>query len=316
MRGILRWLLLPLLVAHGVCWAQHYPRQAVKLLVPFGPGSGSDIVARRLASFLQERWKQPVIVENRPGAQGVIGSELLKNALPDGYTLGVSTNSTHAAAQHLYKKLPYDPINDFTHLTLIGVGGSVALVPRHSPFRSIAELVTHAKTHPGTVFFGHADTSSQIPGALLKSMAGLPMEGVPYKASAQIVTDLIGGQIQVAFFNYMTGAAQVANGRLMPIAITESKPNLRWPGVPPVSDTVAGYEVTFFVGISAPRGLSPNIAGVIQNSIREAQAHASVKEPLEAVGLTFVANTDYRSFIVKESLRWREQVRSAGLSPP
>ena len=193
--------------------AQSYPAKSVKLIVPFGPGSGSDIVARRLGLYLQEHWKQSVVIDNRPGAQGMIGTEALKNSPADGYSLGISTNSTHAAAPHLIKNLPYDPIADFEHLALIGVGGSVAVVSRHSPFKTLAELAAYAKAHPGETFFGHADTSSQLPGALLQTSAGIPLVAVAYKASANVVTDLLGGQIHFAFFNYMTAAALVAGGR-------------------------------------------------------------------------------------------------------
>ena len=310
----LKWLgLAGLLIAALPVFAQSYPSQPVRIIVPFGPGSGSDIVARKLGSYLQERWKQPVIIDNRPGAQGVIGTEALKNAPADGYTIGISTNSTHAVAPYVVKKLPYDPIADFDHIALIGVGGSVLLAPSQSPFKTLAELVTYARAHPGKVFFGHADASSQIPGELLRVNAKLPIEGVAYKASGNVVTDLIGGYIQIAFFNYMTGAAQAASGRLMPIAITESKRNSHWLGIPTVSESYPGYEVNFFVGISAPRGVAPEILTKIHQAIQDAQHHPKVKEPLENVGLTFVLQAlgEYRTFVLKEGERWREHVKAA-----
>ncbi len=295
--------------------AQSFPVKPVRLIVPFGPGSGSDIVARRLGNVLQERWKQSVIIDNRAGAQGMIGTEALKNSPADGYTLGISTNSTHAAAAYLFKNLPYDPIADFEHIALLGVGGSVALVPLHSPFRTIPELAAYARAHPDKVYFGHADTISQIPGELLKVNANLPIEGVPYKTSTSVVTDLIGGRIHLAFFNYMTGAAQVAGGRLMPIAITESTRNPRWPGIAAVSESYPGYEVNFFVGISAPHGVAPHVAAQIHRAIEDALHDPRIREPLESVGLKFVRQGpgEYRSFIVKESERWREHVKAARL---
>jgi tripartite-type tricarboxylate transporter receptor subunit TctC len=309
-----RWLgLTALFIAALPALAQSYPSQPVRIIVPFGPGSGSDIVARKLGSYLQERWKQPVIIDNRPGAQGVIGTEALKNAPPDGYTIGISTNSTHAVAPYVVKKLPYDPIADFEHIALIGVGGSVLLAPSQSPFKTLAELAAYARAHPGKVFFGHADASSQIPGELLRVNAKLPIEAVAYKASGNVVTDLIGGYIQIAFFNYMTGAAQASNGRLIPIAITESKRNPHWPGVPTVSESYPGYEVNFFVGVSAPRSVAPEILAKIHHAIQDAQHHPKVKEPLENVGLTFVLQAlgDYRTFVRKEGARWREHVKAA-----
>lgn len=297
--------------------AQRYPTQPVRIIVPFGPGSGSDIVARRLAVFLQSRWKQPVIIDNRPGAQGVIGTEMLRHATPDGYTIGISTNSTHAAAAWLYRKLPYDAFRDFEHIAILGTGGSVALVPRDSPFKSVEELAAYAKARPGTVLYGHADTSSQVPAALLRARAGIPIEAVPYKAAANIITDLIGGQIHLAFFNYMTGAAQAANGRLVPIAITESTRSAAWQGIPTVGESYPGYEVSFFVGVSAPRGLPPALAAQIHAALGQAQEDLSFREPLAKMGLRFARLPlgAYAGFIRGESERWRQHVLAAGLTP-
>ncbi|MFN0041153.1 MAG: Bug family tripartite tricarboxylate transporter substrate binding protein [Burkholderiales bacterium] len=313
----MKWLgMAGLCIAMASVFAEPYPAKPVRLIVPFGPGSGSDIVARRLANYLQERWKQPVVIDNRPGAQGMIGAQAVRNSPADGYTLGIGTNSTHAAAPYLIKNLPYDPVADFDHVSLIGVGGSVALVSRQSPIKSIPELAAHAKAHPGEIYFGHADTISQIPGELLHASAGIPIVGVAYKASANVVADLLGGQIHLAFFNYMTGAAQVAAGRLVPIAITESERNPNWPGIPTVSETYPGYEVNFFVGISAPRGVAPDVVAKIHQAIQDAQKEPAVREPLEKVGLAFVAQKsgEYRRFIVTESERWRELVKAAKLT--
>ena len=308
-------LLAWLAIAAGAAWAQTYPTQPIRIIVPFGPGSGSDIVGRRLGIYLQERWKQPVIIDNRPGVQGMIGTEALRSAPADGYTLAMSTNSTHAAALHLIKNLPYDPIADFEHIALIGTTGSVALVRRDSPFKSIPELAAYARAHAGKVFFGHADTISQIPGELLRAAAKLPVEGVAYKTSANVIVDLIGGQIQFAFFNYMTGAAQAASGRLVPIAITESSRSSRWPAVPTLSETYPGLEVTAFVGVTAPHGVPPQIVAKLHRAIQEAQDDPGFREPLEGGGLTFVPLPlgGYRSFILRETQRWREHVKTAGL---
>jgi tripartite-type tricarboxylate transporter receptor subunit TctC len=308
-------LLAWLSIAAGAAWAQTYPSQPIRIIVPFGAGGGSDIVGRRLGIYLQQRWKQPVVIDNRPGAQGMIGAEMLRNSPADGYTLGMSTNSTHAAAPHLFKNLPYDPIADFEHIALIGITGSVALVRRDSPFKSIPELAAYARVHPGQVFFGHADTISQIPGELLRAAAKLPIEGIGYRATGNVIADLIGGQIQFAFFNYMTGAAQAAGGRLVPIAITESSRSSHWPAVPTLSETYPGLEVTAFVGVTAPHGVPPQIVAKLHRAIQEAQHDPGFKEPLEGGGLTFVALPlgGYRGFIQKEMERWREQVKTAGL---
>jgi tripartite-type tricarboxylate transporter receptor subunit TctC len=300
----------------GAIAAENYPNRAVRIIVPFGPGSGSDIVARRFAAFLQDYWKQPVVIDNRPGAQGVIGTDLLRTAPADGYTLGFSTNSTHAAAAYLYRKLPYEALRDFEHIALIGTGGSVAMVSRDSPFKSMAALVAHAKAHPGEVLYGHADTSSQVPAAMLRAR-GVPLDAVPYKTAGNIITDLIGGQIHIAFFNYMTGAAQAAGGRLVPIAITESRRNAAWPGVPIVAESYPGYEFSFFVGVSAPRGVPANVVSAIHDAIARAQDDRAIREQLEKTGLRFVRlrRGDYARFVAVEIERWRHYADAAGLIP-
>ncbi|MEQ1881443.1 MAG: tripartite tricarboxylate transporter substrate-binding protein, partial [Burkholderiales bacterium] len=197
------------------------------------------------------------------------------------------------------------------------VGGSVALVSRHSPFKTLPDLAAYAKAHPGETFFGHADTSSQLPGELLQTSARIPLVGVAYKASANVVSDLLGGQIHFAFFNYMTAAAQVTGGRLVPIAITESKRNPNWPGIPTVSETYSGYEVTFFVGVSAPHGIASDVMTKIHQAIQDSLKDPQFSQSLQNVGLTFVPQPlgEYRNFIAKESTRWRDLVKAAKLAP-
>lgn len=316
-RRLAPWIFVICGFIADVAVAQEFPSQPVRIIVPFGPGSGSDIVARRVGAVLQALWKKPVVIDNRPGAQGVIATEMLRNAPPDGHTLGVSTNSTHAAAVLLFKKLPYDSLRDFEHIALVGTGGSVALVPKDSPFKSVAELVAYARARPGSVLYGYADTISQVPPALLRARAGLRIEGVPYKSVTGLLSDLIGGQIHLAFFNSMTAAAQVAGGRLLPIAITEAQRNQAWPGVPAVAESFAGYEVSYFIGFSAPHGVPAPILAKIQHGIAHALAQATVRTPLENMGLRFsgLATGEYAGFIRAQTERWRDYVRAAGLQP-
>jgi tripartite-type tricarboxylate transporter receptor subunit TctC len=236
-----------LAVSTNTANGQVYPNKAIKIIVPFGPGGSTDITARVFGKFLEELWKQPVVVENRAGANGIIGTDALKNSAPDGYTLALSSNSTHAAAPYLFKKLPYDPIKDFEHIGLFGIFGSVALVPTSSPFKSIPELASYARANPGKVFFGYFNTSSQIPGELLKARADLPIEGVPYKTITNAVPDLISGQIQFMFMDYVAASSHISSGKLVPIAITEAKRLERWPTVPAVAEFYPGYEVQAFL---------------------------------------------------------------------
>jgi len=282
----LAWSTLGFVLALASAVAEPYPSKPIRIIVPFGPGSASDLTARTFGKYLQDQWKQPVVVEDRPGANGVIGTEVLKNTTPDGYTLGFATSSTHAAASSLFKKLPYNPIDDFEHIGPFGVTGSVALVPAGSPFKSIPELVAYAKANPGKVFFGYADTSSQVPAELLKARAGLSIEGVQYRAIANAMTDLIGGQIQFMFANYVTSAGQIRGGKLVPIAVTESQRSPLWPEVPTVAETYPGYELHGFVALVAPRGTPTEVVLKVNRAMRNALADPVFKDKLVKMGMT------------------------------
>ena len=297
----------------GTATGQVYPNKPIKIIVPFGPGGSTDITARVFGKFLEDQWKQPVVVENRAGANGIIGTEALKNSAPDGYTLALSSNSTHAAAPYLFKKLPYDPIKDFEHVGLFGVFGSVALVPAGSPFKSIPELASYARARPGKVFFGYFNTSSQIPGELLKAMADLPIESVPYKTITNAVPDLLSGQIQFMFMDYVAASSHIASGKLIPIAITEARRLERWPNVPAVAEFYPGYEVQAFLSLTAPAGTPKAIVAKINLAMREAQANPAFKGQLENLGLRLRAMTpdEYQAFLLVELERWGQYIKAA-----
>ncbi len=301
----------------GQVSAQDYPSKPIKIVVPFGPGGSTDITARLFAKFLEERWKQPVVVENRAGANGIIGTEAVKNSPADGYTLVASGNSTHAAAPHLFKKLAYDPVKDFEAIGLFGVFGSVALVPANSPFKSIPELASYAKAHPGKVFYGYFNTSSQVPGAMLQASANIPIESVPYKSITNAVPDLISGQIQLMFMDYVAAFAHISGGKVVPIAVSESSRLARWPDVPAVAEFYPGYEVQAFLSLSAPAGTPKPVVTKLNQALRDAQANAAFKEQLEGMGLRLrsLSPEEYRAFLVKEIGRWGQYVKTAKIEP-
>jgi tripartite-type tricarboxylate transporter receptor subunit TctC len=311
------WPILGLLLTIAPVLAQPYPGKPIRIIVPFGPGSASDITARRFAQFLQDQWKQPVVVEDRPGANGVIGTETLKNAAPDGYTLGIATNSTHAAALYLFKKLPYSATEDFEHIGLFGVIGTVALVRAASPFKSIPELVAYAKANPGKMFFGYADTASQVSAELLKARAALPVEGVQYRGIADAMTDLIGGRIHFMFANYISSSGQIRGGKLLPIAVTESQRSALWPEVPTVAETYPDYELHAFVGLAAPRGTPKEIVLKLNEAMRSAMADPAFKDHLVTMGMRPKPLTpeDYHAFLTMEAARWKEYVKTANIEP-
>lgn len=294
-----------------------YPAKPIRIIVPFGTGGSGDITARLFGKFLQDRWKQPVVVENRPGANGLIGTEAIRSAPADGYTLGIASGSTHAAAPYLFKNLAYDPLKDFAHLGLFGVLGSVAVVAPSSPFKSLPQLVAYAKANPGKVFFGYFNTSSQIPAEMLKVRAGIPIEGVAYKSIANAIPELINGQIQFMFIDYVAATSHIASGRFLPIAVSELTRAERWPDVPAVAEFYPDFEIMAFLALEAPAGTPKPIVDKINHAIRDALADKEISERLRGMGLRLTPYTSeqYRDFLVKELRNWAGYAKAARIEP-
>jgi tripartite-type tricarboxylate transporter receptor subunit TctC len=315
----IRFLLVALatLLSLAPAGAQTYPSKPIRIIVPMGPGAAADVMARTFAQYLQEKIKQPVVVENRPGANGVIGTELVKNAPADGYTFGMTTNSTHAAAKVLFKDVPYDPLADFEHVGLFFTVGTVAMVPSNSPIRSFDDLIARAKANPGKLMYAYANTGAQMPAEVLKHDAGVSLQGVAYKATAQAFTDLIGGQVHFMFENYVAASGHIAGGRVRPIAVTELKRSGLWPNVPAVAEKYPGFTVRAFIGLCAPRGTPQEAVAYMNRAIRDALAQASVRAPLVKSGVNFspMSPEQYRAFLVSETQRWKDQAARAGIEP-
>jgi tripartite-type tricarboxylate transporter receptor subunit TctC len=297
--------------------AQPYPDKPIRMIVPFGAGGATDLIARAFGQYLEAQWKQPVVIENRPGANGLIGTEALKKARPDGYTLGMMSNSTHAAPPYLYRKLTYNPMEDFEHIGLFGLTGSVALVSAGGAFRSLSDLIGFARENPGKVFYGYGNTSSQVPAELLKVRAQMPMQGVQYKTMAQAMTDLIGGQIQFLFADYVTASGQIRGGKLVPIAVTESERCALWPHVPTISETYPGFELHSFIGLAAPRGSPPEVMLQINRAMQSALQEPAFRSYLVGMGMTPQAVTieEYEDFLLGEDQRWKAYIEAAGIKP-
>jgi tripartite-type tricarboxylate transporter receptor subunit TctC len=239
--------------------ANDYPSKPITLIVPFAPGGSSDIVARAFGNYLQNVAKQPVVVENKAGASGIIGTQYVKGAAPDGYTLELTTNTTHAANVSLYKNLPYDAMKDFEHIAPFGTSASVALVTRELGIKSIADLVNYSKSHPGKVFYGYYNSASQMSAELFRVKTGAAITGASYKAIGNATTDLLGGHIQVVFMEYLPAMSQIKGNRVVPLGVTADKRYRAWPNVPTIGETYPGYEISFHLGLAAPAGTPPEI---------------------------------------------------------
>ena len=317
MTGVL--FVTALTAASGVARAQTqpYPSQPIKIVVPFGPGGSSDIVGRVFGEYLQAKTKQPVIIENKAGANGIIGTRFVKDAAPDGYTLELSTNTTHAANVSLYKQLPYDAMTDFEHIAPFGISASVALVTKDSGIKSIADLVSYAKTHPGKTFFGYYNSASQMAAELFRLKTGAPITGVSYKAIGTVASDLLGGHIQVAFMEYLPAVGQVEGGKLLPLGVTAEKRYKAWPNVPTIAETYPGYELDFHLGLVAPRGTPTEIVDKLHGWMTQAANDPAFVAKLNELGMEplTMSRQEYVEFSRKKIEYWAEQVKAAGVQP-
>lgn len=313
MAGALPALLLP----SGAVRAQDYPSKPLQIIVPFGPGGSGDISARLFANFLEQKWKQPVAVINRPGANGLIGTAALKTATPDGYTIGIASSSTHPAAPLLYKEVPYDWVHDFAHIGLFGVVGSVAVVRAESPVRTLPEFVAHAKANPGKTFFGYFNTTSQIPAEIFKVRADLDMEGVAYKAIGNAFSDLLGGQIDLIFVDYVAASGHISGGKVRPLAVTEAERRPAWPDVPTMAELYPGFDFKGYVALTGPARMPPEIVARLNDALREAERTPEVRKRLEELGFTLRDYTveQYDAFVLAEGKAWAEYVKIAKLTP-
>ena len=235
--------------------AQTFPDKPITFIVPFAAGSATDLLARALAQAITVDTKISVVVDNKPGANAFIGAQAAAKAKPDGYTVLIATNTTHAANEHLYKKLPYDPVKDFEPLTLLGRGGQIMVVNPALGVNSVAEFVKLAKSKPGKLSFGAGSSSSRIAGELFKQMAGAYIVAIPYRSNPPAVTDLIGGQIEMMITDMATGMPQVKAGKLKALGVSTLQRSPLAPEVPTISEAgVKGYEMTYWFAAYAPAG--------------------------------------------------------------
>jgi tripartite-type tricarboxylate transporter receptor subunit TctC len=237
--------------------AQAYPTRTIRLVVPFPPGGSLDVVARAIGQKLTEAWGQPVVIDNRPGAGGNIGADLVAKSAPDGYTILEGALSTHAVNASLYRKLPYDPIKDFAPITLVAITPNVLVLDRAFPVNSVPELIAYAKAHPGTLSFGSGSNGSagHLAGELFKSETGIDMVHVPYKGGAPALQALLAGDTQLMFDNLANSMPQLKAGKLKALAVTTAKRSLLVPELPTLAESgLPGFDIYTWWGLLAPAG--------------------------------------------------------------
>ena len=291
-----------------------YPSRPVRIIVPSPPSGGTDIVARVLAQHFSNAFRQQFFVENKPGAGNVIGIEAAARAAPDGYTLLVSA-STIALNSVLYKKVPYDPVRDFTPITLAATAPNILVVNPKLPINTVAELIAAAKAEPGKLTYGTPGigTSPHLCMELFKSMAGIDLQHVPYKGTAAAVTDIIGGQIDVAFATALTAKPLIDAGRLRALAVSGPRRSDALPNVPPVAEAgVPGYEAMQWYGLLAPAGTPTVIVQRVHAQAMVALRSPEMKARLAADGAEPLGTTpaEFGAYIKRELDKWA-RVRDA-----
>ncbi|MFN0164433.1 MAG: Bug family tripartite tricarboxylate transporter substrate binding protein [Burkholderiales bacterium] len=314
----LRVLAVATVLATGSVLAQSdWPNKPIRIIVPSAAGGAADFTSRTFGRYLEAQTKQPVVIDNRAGAGGIVGTEAAKNAPGDGYTYLLSTNSTHAANVSLFAKLPYDPQKDFEAVGMFGSFATVAMVKQGSALRSIADVVQYARANPGKLTFGYYSSSSQVPPELLKARTNIEMTGAPYKNITQIVTDLGGGVVEFAFLDMLSAAPALQSGRMTPIAVTAPTRLASLPNVPAVAETIPGYEVEGWIGLTAPAGTPRAVIERMNALIAGALADPAIKGALEKQGMNprVMRADELKTFIAADQKRWAEWVRLAKIPP-
>ncbi|AOB33925.1 hypothetical protein AKI39_21520 [Bordetella sp. H567] len=314
-----RWLigaalaaLLPWTGAH----AQNYPDHPVRLIVPYGPGQGTDTVARILAERLTTALKQAVVVENRPGAGGNIGAEVVAKAAPDGYTLLMGTNATNAANAALYSKLPFNHVQDFAAVSLVCKLPMIMMAaPGFKPI-AVPALVQDAKTHPDTINVGLPSTSAEVILAEFKRISGARLYPVKYTSSGQAITDMVGGRLQLAIDTLAAALPQIKAGKVQAVAISSAARNPALPDTPTFAQAgLPGFDLSPWNAVYAPKGTPAPIIDRLNKEINKILADPAVQERLRNLGVEPDGGTpaQMQAFTVSETQKWGELIRAAGI---
>src|SRR5215475_15529702 len=278
--------IVAMLASLGPASAQsNFPTKPVHIFVPYAAGGAVDILARTLSDVVSRQWGETVVVENRPGAGGVVASQALASAPPDGYTL-IVVASGHATNPFLYSKLPYDTFKDFSPISLLASSPNILLVRADSPYKTLADVLAAAKAKPGGLSFAHAGngTSTHLAGELLKSLAKVDIAAIPYKGGAPAINDLLGGQIPLSFNNGPESVGQIAAGTVRALAVTTAQRAPFLPDVPSMGETVPGYDTEVWWGVLGPAGMPGDVVAKLSRDFVDALNNTVVKERLTKLG--------------------------------
>jgi tripartite-type tricarboxylate transporter receptor subunit TctC len=309
---------LLLACAWGAATAQDYPSKPITFYVPFAAGSATDTLARSLGQGITAETKQNVVIDNRPGANGIIATQAFIRTPADGYAVLIATNTTHAANEHLYKKIPYDPVRDFTAITALARGGQVMIVHPRVPAKTVKEFIALAKRQPGKLTFGSGSSSSRVASELFQQMAGLKLVHVPYKSNPMAVTDLVGGHIDMMITDVVTGLPQVQAGKVRALGVSSPKRMPNVPELPTIAEAgVKGYELTFWFAAYTPAKTPPAVAARLRELFISATKAAPADKFFKTTGIEpwTTTSAELEKFQASESGKWARVIKAAGIEP-
>lgn len=310
----MRTLLLVLCLVTSTALAQSFPSKPVRWIVPFPPGGATDIIARIVAAKMSEAWKEPVVVENRAGAAGAIGSEAVARAAPDGHTILMGTTSTHAVGPAINPKLPYNHLTDFAPVTLVATFPNV-LVAHPSTADSLQDLIAKLKANPGKYNFGSsgAGSSTHLAGELFKLMTQTDINHIPYKGTGPLLNDLMAGHVAFAFDQVTAVMSPIQGGKMKALGVASLERSHALPGVPAIAEVLPGFEATAWVGIFAPAKTPSDVVSRIQGETARIVQLPDIAKRLSELGATPVANppSQFADFVKKDTEKWRNLVSTA-----
>lgn len=298
--------------------AQTYPAKPVRLITPFPPGGGTDAVARIIGEKLAELLGQPVVIDNKAGAGGSLGTELAARAAPDGYTLVLGSTATHAVNPSLYSKVGYDPVADFVAVSPVGTTPLLLMVNPQVPANNVLELIALAKARgasaPLNFASAGAGSAQHLGGELFKSMTATSITHIAYKGAGPAMVDLLGGHVAMAFDTMPSALPQVRSGKLRGLGISSLKRHPALPDVPAIAETVPGYEYVSWYGIFAPKGTPPAIVDRLNADIKRALASKDVQDKFKTAGIDpeWSSTSDFTALVVRELPKWRMVIQQAG----
>ncbi|WP_298232405.1 tripartite tricarboxylate transporter substrate binding protein [uncultured Azohydromonas sp.] len=293
-----------------------YPEKPITFVVPFAAGSATDQLARALGQSITEQTKQTVVVDNKAGASGMMAAQAAARAPADGYTVLITTNTTHAANEHLYKKLSYDPVKDFAPVAGLGKGGQVLVVRADAPYKSVGDIVSEAKKRPGKLSFGSGSSSSRVAGEMFKQLSGTDILHVPYKSNPQAVTDLLGGQIDLMITDTATGVPQVKAGKLRALGYSTTKRSPMLPEVPTIAEAgVKGYDMGYWFAAYVPAATPQPVVARLNELLSTAVKSAAAKTFFESSGAEpwIASPQELAKFQAEETQKWGRVIKAAGI---